>query len=504
MPDTTEKPPKKGLDGTKLATMARAVARFDAWQNVATKLGVQGKDATLEGSYVGRVPRTQEEIERLYEQDDIFPLAVDRIPEHGTRRWIRITGATTKTGRPDTDFSRELFEELELHDAQFKFFDLWRVHRLAGGSGMLVGVDDGKKPAEPLELERVKSLKTLTVLSKWELFAGEIDRDPYSENYDQPRWYNTINSTERIHWSRVIRLPRHMIASRRSPFAMQGWDVPLVERVYDSIRQFGTLLGYIESMFQDLVQGVLEMDGLAAALSADDGDEILIKRMQTIAFARSVFNMVLIDKDEKYERRSQVPTGLSELIVRAMDRLAAATGMPLSILFGQPPTGLSTDDESGRTAFYDSVSTQQRRLLRKPITQLCDVLLAAKDGPFKGKSPEKWSFEFLPLEEPNQREDAERRDLESQTEERLINLGLLAREEVRSKYANDPASPYQINHDLDDAIAEMDEARREALLEDPVPIAPQAKAAPAPGGDLEDDDGDSEDKDPDDAEADAD
>lgn len=447
------------FDAKTLQGMARVAAKFDAWQNIATKLGVQGKDARLEGNFVGRAPRSQQEIERLYEQDDIFPIAVDRIPEHGTRRWIRITGATTKTGRPDLDFSRALFEELESHDAQFKIFDLWRMHRLSGGSGLLLGVEDGRKPSEPLDLARVRKLKTLNVLSRWELFAGEIDRDPYSENYDQPLWYTTINSAERIHYSRVIRLPRHMIASRRSHFAIQGWDVPIVERVYDPIRQFGTLLGYIEAMFQDLVQGVLEMDGLAAALSADDGDEILIRRMQMISFARSMFNMVLVDKDEKYDRRNQAPTGLSDLVVRAMDRLAAATGMPLSILFGQPPTGLSTDDESGRRSFYDSVATQQRRLLRKPITILCEVLLAATEGPFKGKSPDSWSFDFLPLEEPNQNDDAQRRDLESQTEERLIGLGLLDRSEVRSKYANDPQSPYQINHGLDDALQEIEVER---------------------------------------------
>lgn len=453
------------MDATMQRVFAEAI-RNDGWKNIATSIGVQEKDARLKSQFNFRDARARGEIEALYEQSGLFPLIVDRVPEHATRRWINVTGAQDNEGKPDKDFGRTLIEALEEVDAQGACFELMRLDRLYGGAAIINGADDGQTPDKPLDLKRVRKVHHLNVLSRWEIWPGEINRDVTSPNFRQPEYYTFTGASilsevmraplgSRIHHSRVIRLRRHRIASELSMHGIEGWDLPIIERVYDAVRQYGMLLDYIEAMFQDLVQGVFKMKGLADAFSADQGDEVVLKRLQTIAFARSLLNMIALDEDETYERRGQVPTGLSELVIRVMDYLAAVAEMPLSILFGQPPTGLSTDDESGRTAFYDSIANKQNRLLRPVINRIADAVIAAKEGPLKGKAPAQWSFEFRPLKEPTEAEDAERRGKEAETEERLILNNILTATEVRSKYVNDPRSPYQIDSSTDDAEDEL-------------------------------------------------
>lgn len=429
--------------------------RADSWGNVITGLSVTGKDARLSTTYSARAPVDQMTIESMYEQDDIFPLIVDRIPEHGTRKWIRMTGAIDARGRPDKDFGRMCIEGLEAMGgriaggARGAIFELWRQHRLYGGAVLIVGADDGQAMDQPLVLERIRSIRYLNVVNRWELNQGERNRDPLSPNFRKPDWYSPTSTEDRIHHSRVIRLPRSMVASDRSMRGSHGWDLPILERVWEPLRQFGSLFGYAEHIFQDLFQGVVTMKGLMEMLAADEGTNAVLQRLQTMALVRSSLNMIVLDEGETYERRNQTPTGLSDIMIRTMDRLAAAAEMPLSILFGQAPTGLSTDDVSGRTSFYDSVRNKQDRLLRGAITYLIEILIASKDGPFKGKAPTTWSFDFAPLLEPDDKQVAERRHMDAETEEKLIANDILTPQEVRSRYLNDPSLPYQLDVSLE-------------------------------------------------------
>lgn len=455
--------PAKSLNGDTLRMlMAAMLSRRDSWTNTTTNLGNASKDARLASTFQRRTMRGREEADSLYETDDIFPLIIDRVPEHATRRWISATGTRGK-GKRDDDFGRMLLESLEAIDTQAKCFELMRLDRLYGGAVIVLGADDNQKVSEPLRVDRILKVTHLNVLHRWEINPVDIDQNRLSPTFRQPKFYMTAGAAglERIHASRVLRLPVHRCASDLSQTALIGWDLPIIERVFDACRQFGTLFDHVEAMFQDLRQGVYKQKGLAETLGADDGTNEVLNRLSTIALARSEFNMIILDEEETYERRSQVPTGLSELMIRSMDRLAAAAEMPLSILFGQAPSGLSTDDESGRRAFYDSIKNKQGRLLRPILNRICEAVIAAKNGPFKGRPPKEWSFEFRPLEEPNEKEDAERRKTETEIDERLITNGIITPAEARTRLTNDPHCVYQLDATLDVATLELDEREDE-------------------------------------------
>lgn len=422
------------IEAATKAAVARLV-RLDGWQNIATNLNVPGKDPRIETKFVDRGELALPTIESMYREKALFARIVDAIPEHATRRWIRISGTG---GSKVRDFGKSALDALEDLDAQNKFCEFMRLDRLYGGACMLLGVDDGRAISQPIDVNNIRSVDFLNVLSRWEISVDEIDRDPTSATFRQPLSYTL--GTKRVHSSRVLRLTGIQISDRIP--RPGGWGYSVGEHVYDAIRRFGIIYDYMEALFKDLSQGVMKIKDLSLLLSGDVGcNELLIKRLELLNYTSSAFNAVLLDDDETYERRQATFTGIRDGIIAVMDELAAVAEMPLSILFGQPPAGLSTDDSAGRIAFYDSIANKQRKLLRAPINRVLELIFASR----KIKAvPKDWFFEFLSLTEPTDMEQAEKRKLEADTSVVLVNGGIIDAEEARTALSADPYCPYSL------------------------------------------------------------
>lgn len=413
--------------------LAARLVRLDGWQNVLTNLAVPGKDPTLQTQHVRRPELDPSTLENMYREDALFARIINAVPENCVRRWINFHGVG---GSKIYDFGKQALSALEDLDAQNKIYEFMRLDRLYGGSLMLLGVSDGRDISEPVDESAIASFDFLNVLSRWEVGVGPLVLDPTRADHRQPEYY-TIGSTN-VHPSRVLRLRGIQISDRVPNYA--GWGFSIGEHTYDACRRFATIYGYMEGLFKDLVQGVFKIEGLSDLLSADDGNNLLIKRMQLIQLTASVFNSVLLDTDETYERRTATFTGIREGVIAVMDELAAVAEMPLSILFGQPPAGLSTDDSGGRTAFYDSIANKQRRTLRAPLNRIASLLMKAKNRPIR-VAPKDWSFSFLPLTEPTETDQANRRLIDAQALQIYVETGLISPNEARSAIAADPSSP---------------------------------------------------------------
>ncbi len=473
--------------------------RSDAWQNLTTNLGVEGKDHRVGARFQPGREVSRQEYEAMYIEDPLFARIVDGVPEHGTRRWIKITALdqTDDEGgdKIENDFSQDVMDALDKLDAQDQFFELWRLSRLDGGAAMIIPADDGQDPSEELNLKNIKSLEALNVVTRYEIFPTEINNDPTSPFFREPMFYtftgkasarsahiekpgdqrdqtaagqrapakssgfDKLAGAQKIHHSRVIRmrgivlsesLDRIQGTSQRDDF---NWGVPIVQRVIDDLRQYNSIFSHVEAGFKDMSQGVFGMKNLAELLSVTDSNQKLIDRMTLIALAASSFNMVLFDPEfESYEKRVSQFGGVDQVLMRFMEKLAGAAEMPLTKLFGLTPAGLSTDDEAGDRTFNATIASKQRKKLRKPISRLVEILLHAKEGPTDGVVPEKWKMQFVPLDEPNEKEDADRRKIEADTDAAHLLNGTLELHEARTRLRNDPDLPYTLDAQVDEAM----------------------------------------------------
>lgn len=449
--------------------------RRDGWQNVFTGLGVDGRDHTM-ATLFGQRLMERGQIETLYEGDPLFARMVDAVPEQATRRWI------SATAQGMDHFGEVLLDGLEAIDAQEQCFELMRMDRLEGGSIGIIGANDGLDPALPLDLSRIESVEHINVVSRYAVTPDVVSSEASAmqAGWQEPERYLLTGSGLYVHRSRVIRL-RGIPTTPRRDAGRQGWGLPIADRVASVCRQLGSAFGYFEAALKDFIQGVVTIPGLRELLMTPAGNELLSARIRMIQMTGSIFNAMVIDGDEEYERRGATLAGMSDGIIRLMDLAACVSEIPLSILFGQPPTGLSTDDQSARKTFYDSIGNKQRRVLRGPLRRIITAMLHAKKGPTKGEVPERWRFQFLPLAEPTAKEEAETNSLRAQSETTRIGDGVLTVREARSGIRNDPRSIYSLDEDYEDALDETEAVAGEL---EPVGVPAPQDTLPAPAPEM--------------------
>lgn len=434
--------------------MASQAEVLDAWTNAVTALGVAGKDAQISTRFEKDDEKLRGEVLAMYEQDWLFARAIDAVPEYGTQKWIRI-GARSPEGkvmRPR--WGSVISDGLERLKARDRFEHAWKMDRLDGGSYMIIGTNGGKdKLEEELTVSNVKSVDFLNVVSRYDVnpFANSIVRDPTKFNYLKPEIYSLAGSTIKVHASRVLRFDGIRRPSTASEFVEAG--ISITSRIYDAVRKFGEAFGYFSGSFKQMVQGILRMKGLANMMAADeDATNLLVKRLAAMALAASAFNKILLDEDESYENAEIDFTGAGQAILRVMDLVAGASETPLSILFGQAPTGMSTDDESGRRAFYSMVARQQGAKLRAPLRWLVELLMKTEKLGEDYDPDTIVTLDFVPLDEPTAKERAEINKTDADADSELVREGIVTEKEARTRISKDPQSPYDLDEDFEPTI----------------------------------------------------
>lgn len=457
--------------GSSIDAVANALgtllARFDGWQNVMTGLGVEGKDTRSAALPLMRELSPQS-IEALYEHSGLFACMVDAVPAHGTRRWIRLT-INKPDGTADEELVRKTMKRAKELHARFKLFDASRIARLRGGSVIVPLINDGRRPDQPLNILGVRAFTGLEVFSRDEI-EPLADMDRTTRQYENPRQYRFVTGGPRdiIDASRLFRFRGIQTTEYRDTQRL-GWGLPIAERVWDAVRMFENATEYHEAMFKDIVQGVLTVEGLADMLASDDGNETLIKRLRLMMLVASAFNAVLLDKDEKYERRTLNMSGASDAMRPLMVNASAQSRIPVSILFGQEAGGLSTKDSTGETMWNDNIAEWQENEPTDFLDWLFTLIFADQSGPTKGVIPESWSVEWLPLKEPTDKEEADTEHVRVQDDIALVSENIITPMEARSRMLNDPRCRYELDSSLDVG----DKLMRE--------LEPEPEPAPAPG-----------------------
>jgi phage-related protein (TIGR01555 family) len=148
---------------------------FDTLQNLVTGLGMRGIDSSTAAQYI-LTQLDRNTLENMYRGDWLARKICDAPAEDMTREW-RAWQANQK--------QIEALEEVEKTlDLQRKVKQWIIKARLYGGSALVIGVDDGQDPSQPIDLKKCKTgcLKYVVVLHRYELNAGPRIynvQDPY-------------------------------------------------------------------------------------------------------------------------------------------------------------------------------------------------------------------------------------------------------------------------------------------------------------------------------------
>src|SRR5204862_495815 len=114
----------------------------------------------------------------------------------------------------DTKLDTVVNARLDDLGAVQSFNGSWTWSSLYGGGGTFVVADDGQDPAMPLSMAAIRSVKSLTTISKRRMQPGQWERDPLSPHFGKPSTYRFQRvgggggtDLREVHRSRMIMFP---------------------------------------------------------------------------------------------------------------------------------------------------------------------------------------------------------------------------------------------------------------------------------------------------------
>lgn len=468
---------------------------MDGWENAITGLGVSGRDKTIPVSFAPEL-LSQEECEQFWRGDDIVARIVETVPNEMLREGFQALINN------DSEATEEINEQIKQHGLEENLRSALKYSRAYGGGGVLLGINDGVDPLgksraaqdayrdwmrEPVREDRIESIEFLNVLTPRELSPFEYYTDPLLPSYGLVKTYRLVpiyappgatnlGKFPIVHESRILRIPGEETTRRAMLTNVQpGWPDSILVRVMRVIANFQQAWQGVGILLQDFSFATLKIKGLAELLSMQGAKADLTQRAAAMEAARSIARTTLIDSEEEYKRETTNVTGLSDLLERFAERLAAAAQMPVSLLFGQAPGGLNSSGDTDIRWFYDQVAAWQKRKLKPQIEYFVRLLcLAKRTSPTGGKIPEDWQINFPKLWQQTDLEQANVRNVQATADAAYINAGVLTPEEVATSRFGGTAWSADTHLDTE-ARGEMGE-----ILDPETGERPEAPAPPTP------------------------
>lgn len=437
------------------------------------------------------MPLTDQELEALYLHNGIARKLVDIFPRRATREGWTI---------PDIDPGDE--RRIGIKDVVREGMT-WA--QLYGGCAVLLVTEDdvphdfaSRAQAwlkQPLVPERVGRLHAIHAFDARSASPQTWDQDIRSPNYRMPLTWSIADEhiSAEVHHSRIafFRGARRPPGMRRNAFT-SGWsqfpDQSYLQHLWDSIRAFCDTMNGGAALANELKHAVMKIADLQTAMSGENVEGFR-QRMLLSQMSLSSLGIMLLGPNDEYEQRATPPSGFGELSEAAKSVLSAVSGIPQQELWGNTPSGLNTDGESGKEGFNATIADFQEDH-RAAIEQIYRVLLSSQDGPCQGRPPEDWKLEFNPLGKPSELVQAQLRQMVAQTDGELIDAGIYTADYVRRHRYGADGWKFELPGLDDEEIEELafeDQARKELQsIRDPMtqggPGGIDGQVPAAPGG----------------------
>lgn len=463
----------------KLRDLGGAVAhvmRLDDWANLLTGLGVYGRDKIRSHAPQAITPIPEETLQAWYDGDGLAARIVDLPVDHAMRKgWRHVPP-------PEAEIADEKLTEIEARWTELDCWGYlglgWKWGRLFGAGHILLGVDDGRELAEPLDEERVRSLDYLVDLDSRDVTPMRFYSDERSPLYGQPETYQlsttlgNVALTEQVHATRFLSWGGAK-TSRRTWRELGYHDYSVLQRPFDALQRLDSDWRSASVMMTDASVGVLKIRDFFNVIAGGSKDTFQT-RMELINLGLMSSRIMPLDTEEDFQRIERTFTGVAQMLDKSTLFTAAHLGWPVTLLFGRSPDGMNATGESDENNWNAFVGAERQARLLPPAERLQAILLRSL-----GVDPAGWTLELPELSEESDKERAERRKLVADIDAVYLQAGVFTPEEIALARVR--------NGEWTDAPPDMgDEAReaREALLEQDFERAKEEPAEPEPAESL--------------------
>jgi phage-related protein (TIGR01555 family) len=407
-----------------------------------------------------------EAISAVFHSDPIARKACTKKVDAALRQGMHVSVAEESGG---VEMATAIVDALDDLKAVQVFREALTWENAWGGSVIVMGIDDGQSAVDsqalPVRVETVRRVVWLKAVDRRRAYPSieDVDTDPLSPTYSQPtHWMiDTLQDGKqvRVHSSRVIVFPG-MLTTPEERAKRSGWGISVFDVIWEVLQRNITAWQSAGNSVANAQYVVYKLKGLAQMLGADGGEAKLKRRTRAMELAKSMINAVLIDHDDEYIRENPNFGNMGDMIELFMLEVASALDMPVTELWGRAPAGLNATGESDRESWLANVQDYREHHIRMRAMQLISLVLASKEGPTKGKVPDKWSMAWKPLRQLSQVQEADVRLKVAQADAIYVDAGVVLPDEVAmSRFRPEGYSmDTQVDHETRKAIlkAEID------------------------------------------------
>lgn len=366
----------------------------DGLVNVVANLGT-GRDKAASSQYV-YAPLNYQELLQAYRGAWMPRAIVDLPAQDATRKW--------RSWQAEKD-QIEAIEKLERKlGVRAKIEQCLSAARLYGGAAIYIATGD-RDPSKPIAPDRVKDIRSLTLLTPMELTPATPSRDIESPYYGKPERYRLAGrdgrSEQYIHASRLVVMHGASVPAQSQ--TAQGWGDSVLQSVIESIRQMDSTSANVASLVFEAKVDVFKFDGFADLFTRPDGDGIAIRRLSAQAAMKGINGAVVIDAKDDYEPKSASFGGLDALMDRFANLVAGACRIPVTRLFGRAATGLSGSGDGDERVYFDRINHMQSTEIEPAMAVLDECLIWAA----LGSRPEEIYYRWNPLRQITEKERAD-------------------------------------------------------------------------------------------------
>lgn len=309
--------------------------------------------------------------------------------------------------------------------------------------------------------------------------------DPTLPNFYKPESW-IASSGKKIHCSRVFTVIGRPVGDiLKAAYSFRGVSIsqlamPYVDNwlrtrqsVSDTVKQFS-----VTNLATDMAQ-----------MLAPGGAQSLNDRLQLFNLYRDNRNIGALDKMTEEVQQTNTPlSGLDSLQAQSQEQMSAVSHIPLVKLLGITPAGLNANSDGEIRVWYDFVAGYQAHNLSPVMEWILDLIQLSEFGEIDPGL----SWDWNPLYELDDKELAEVRYKNAETDRTLTEIGAIDAEMVQQRLAGDPTSGYAGPLGERDELDDVEEIAKQLMAEavNPQPQEPtndpdadqsNPEAAPASG-----------------------
>lgn len=364
-----------------------------------------------------------------------------------TRKWIRFKGTGGKDAVDKTQRIKELEAAFKKFKIREKFKEIALHEGLFGRAHLAVKIDkdevenekktsigDGWSKTSKGKIRKgsIKGFKVIEPI--WCYPAAFNSTDPVAEDFYQPQtWY--VMGKE-YHRTRLLTfVGRDVPDILKAAYAFCGLSRSQMARPYvENWLRTRQGVAEIVTAFSTMVLKT-NMEGFLDGESSDS----IVTRAAFFNATRSNKGMMLVDKDTEDLTNVAAPLGtLDALQAQAQEQMCSVSQIPLVKFTGLSPKGLNASSEGEIRVFYDVIHSEQEGIFGDNLRTIVGMVMLH----LWGEVDEDIESEFVELWELTEKEAAELRKTEADTDATLADLGAISPEEIRARIASDPDTPY--------------------------------------------------------------